>query len=138
MMKSATYAVRSPYVVNIEDLRLLARRRLPRAVFDYLDGGAEGELTLSENVRVFREVTFRPRNAVATDAYNLTTRVLGEELSFPALLAPVGYSRLMHPGGEVAAARAAGAAGTADILSTISGHRPEDVEAGSSGAVCYQ
>src|SRR5438034_1833754 len=98
MMKSATYAVRSPYVVNIEDLRLLARRRLPRAVFDYLDGGAEGELTLSENVRVFREVTFRPRNAVATDAYNLKTRVLGEELSFPALLAPVGYSRLMHPG----------------------------------------
>ncbi|PYT39649.1 MAG: alpha-hydroxy-acid oxidizing protein, partial [Acidobacteria bacterium] len=128
-MKSATYAVRSPYVVNIEDLRLLARRRLPRAVFDYLDGGAEGELTLSENVRVFREVTFRPRNAVATEAYNLKTRVLGEELSFPALLAPVGYSRLMHPGGEVAAARAAGDAGTVYILSTISGHKLENVKA---------
>src|SRR5438034_3051616 len=138
MMKSATYAVRSPYVVNIEDLRLLARSRLPRAVFDYLDGGAEGELTLSENVRVFREVTFRPRNAVATDAYNLKTRVLGFEISVPALLAPVGYSRLMHPGGEVAAARAAGKAGTAYILSTISGHRMEDVKAASSGPVCFQ
>ena len=138
MMKSATYAVRSPYVVNIEDLRLLARRRLPRAVFDYLDGGAEGELTLSENVRVFREVTFRPRNAVATDAYNLKTRVLGEELSFPALLAPVGYSRLMHPGGEVAAARAAGDAGTVYILSTISGHKLENVKAATKGPAWYQ
>ncbi|OLB18336.1 MAG: alpha-hydroxy-acid oxidizing enzyme [Acidobacteria bacterium 13_2_20CM_57_7] len=137
-MKSATYAVRSPYVVNIEDLRLLARRRLPRAVFDYLDGGAEGELTLSENVRVFREVTFRPRNAVATEAYNLKTRVLGEELSFPALLAPVGYSRLMHPGGEVAAARAAGDAGTVYILSTISGHKLENVKAATKGPAWYQ
>src|SRR5947208_16277921 len=107
MMKSATYAVRSPYVVNIEDLRLLARRRLPRAVFDYLDGGAEGELTLSENVRVFREVTFRPRNAVATDAHDLKTRLLRDELAFPALLAPVGHSRVMQPGAEVAAAAAA-------------------------------
>src|SRR5436309_9853096 len=138
MMKSATYAVRSPYVVNIEDLRLLARRRLPRAVFDYRDGGAEGELTLSENVLVFREVTFRPRNAVATDAYNLKTRVLGEELSFPALLAPVGYSRLMHPGGEVAAARAAGDAGTVYILSTISGHKLENVKAATKGPAWYQ
>src|SRR5437764_9010112 len=138
MMKSATYAVRSPYVVNIEDLRLLARRRLPRAVFDFRDGGAEGELTLSENVRVFREVTCRPRNAVATEAYNLKTRVLGEELSFPALLAPVGYSRLMHPGGEVAAARAAGEAGTGYILSTISGHRLENVKAATKGPAWYQ
>src|SRR2546429_4515570 len=138
MMKSATYAVRSPYVVIIEDLRLLARRRLPRAVFDYLDGGAEGELTLSENVRVFREVTFRPRNAVATEAYNLKPRVLGEELSFPALLAPVGYSRLMHPGGEVAAARAAGDAGTVYILSTISGHKLENVRAATKGPAWFQ
>src|SRR3989442_6937475 len=56
----------------------------------------------------------------------------------PSLLAPVGYSRLMHPGGEVAAARAAGKAGTAYILSTISGHKLEDVKAGSSGPVFYQ
>jgi L-lactate dehydrogenase (cytochrome) len=68
----------------------------------------------------------------------LRTRVLGFDLSFPALLAPVGYSRIMHPGGEVAAARAAGAAGTVYILSTISGHRLEDVRAASSGPVFYQ
>jgi len=131
-------SVKSPRVVNIEDLRVLARRRLPKMVFDYLDGGAEAEVTLRENCRAFESVTFRPRQAVAVPACDLRTRVLGIDVSFPALLAPVGYSRLMHPGGEVAAARAAGAAATAYILSTISGHRLEDVKAGSSGAVCYQ
>src|SRR5207244_13281324 len=79
-----------------------------------------------------------PRNVVVTDAYNLKTRVLGEELSFPALLAPVGYSRLMHPGGEVAAARAAGDAGTVYILSTISGHKLENVKAATKGPAWYQ
>jgi isopentenyl diphosphate isomerase/L-lactate dehydrogenase-like FMN-dependent dehydrogenase len=107
-------------------------------VFDYLDGGAEGEVTLRENRRAFEEVTFRPRHAVVLPHCDLKTRVLGMELSVPFLLAPVGYSRVMHPGGEVAAARAAGKAGTAYILSTISGHKMEDVKAGSSGPVCYQ
>ena len=130
--------VASPRVVCIEDLRPLARRRVPKAVFDYLDGGAEGEVTLRENCRAFEDVTFRPRHAVAISDCDLRTRVLGCDLSLPFLLAPVGYSRLMHPGGEVAAARAAGKAGTAYILSTISGHKLEDVKAGSSGPVFYQ
>jgi len=111
---------------------------LPKIVFDYLDGGAEDEITLRENRRAFDAVTFRPRLAVATPHCDLRTRVLGFDLSFPALLAPVGYSRLMHPDGEVAASRAAGAAGTAYILSTISGHRLEDVKGASRGPVWYQ
>jgi isopentenyl diphosphate isomerase/L-lactate dehydrogenase-like FMN-dependent dehydrogenase len=130
--------VASPRVVCIDDLRSIALSRIPRAVFDYLDGGAEGEVTLRENCRVFEDVTFRPRHAVAVSNCELCTRVLGFDLSLPFLLAPVGYSRLMHPGGEVAAARAAGNAGTAYILSTISGHKLEDVSAGSSGPVFYQ
>ncbi len=137
-MIKTSRAVASPRVINVEDLRPLARRRLPRAVFDYLDGGAEAEITLRENCRVFEEVTFRPRHAVAVPDCDLRTRVLGFDISFPALLAPVGYSRLMHPDGEAGAARAAGAAGTGYILSTISGHRMEDVKAASSGPVCYQ
>ena len=116
----------------------MARRRVPKAVFDYLDGGAEGEVTLRENCRAFQDVTFRPRHAVALESCDLSTRLLGFDLSLPFLLAPVGYSRLMHPGGEVAAARAAGTAGTAYILSTISGHKLEDVKAGSIGPVFYQ
>src|SRR6202163_3931229 len=131
-------SVKSPHVVNIHDLRRVAKRRLPRVVFDYLDGGAEGEVTLRENCRIFDDVTFRPRHAVAFANCDLHTTVLGHELSLPAMLAPVGYSRLMHTGGEVAAARAAGKAGTAYILSTISGHKLEDVKAGSSGPVFYQ
>jgi L-lactate dehydrogenase (cytochrome) len=111
---------------------------VPKPVFDYLDGGAEGEVTLRENCRVFDDVTFRPRQAVSFLHCNLGTRVLGFDLSLPFLLAPVGYSRLMHPGGEISAARAAGKAGTGYILSTISGHRLEDVKAASSGPVFYQ
>ena len=137
-MTRAARAVASPRVVCVEDLRPLARRRVPRAVFDYLDGGAEGEVTLRENCRAFQEVTFRPRHAVVVPACDLRARVLGHDLALPFLLAPVGYSRMMDPGGEVAAARAAGAAGTGYILSTISGHRLEDVKAGSAGPVFFQ
>jgi isopentenyl diphosphate isomerase/L-lactate dehydrogenase-like FMN-dependent dehydrogenase len=137
-MTRAARAVASPRVVCIEDLRPIARERIPKSVFDYLDGGAEGEVTLRENCRIFNDVTFRPRHAVAVADCNLCTTVLGFKLSLPFLLAPVGYSRLMHPGGEVAAARAAGRAGTGYILSTISGHKLEDVRAGSAGPVFYQ
>ena len=137
-MNKALRKVASPRVVSVHDFRPLARRRLPKPVFDYLDGGADGEVTLRENCRVFDDVTFRPRYAVTVSDCDLRTRVLGFDVSFPALLAPVGYSRLMHPDGEAGAARAAGAAGTAYILSTISGHRVEDVKAASSGPVCFQ
>jgi len=125
-------------VVNIEDLRRLARRRLPKMVFDYLDGGAEGEVTLRENCRVFEDVIFRPRQAVAIDSCDLRTRVLGQDLAFPGLLAPIGYSRMMYPGGEVDAARAAGEFGTGYVLSTVSGHKLEDVKAATRGPVWYQ
>jgi isopentenyl diphosphate isomerase/L-lactate dehydrogenase-like FMN-dependent dehydrogenase len=137
-MTRAARSVASPRVVCIEDFRPIARRRIPKSVFDYLDGGAEGEVTLRENCRIFNDVTFRPRHAVAVPQCNLGRRVLGFDLALPFLLAPVGYSRLMHPGGEVAAARAAGRAGTGYILSTISGHKLEDVRAGSTGPVFYQ
>ncbi len=131
-MQKASRKVASPRVVCVQDFQPLARRRLPKAVFDYLDGGADGEVTLRENCRVFDDVTFRPRHAVAVAECEVRTRVLGFDVAFPALLAPVGYSRLMHPDGE------AGAAGTAYMLSTISGHRVEDVKAASSGPVCFQ
>ena len=128
----------SPRVVCVDDLRPAAKKRVPKSVFDYLDGGAEGEVTLRENCRVFEDITFRPRHAVVEPDCNLSTSVLGHDLSVPFLLAPVGYSRLMHPEGEKAAARAAGNAGTAYILSTISGHKLEDVKASSSRPVFYQ
>ena len=137
-MTQSSRSVASPHVVSIADFRAIAQRRVPRAVFDYLDGGAEGEVTLRENCRVYEDVTFRPRHAVAFADCNLRTRVLGFDLALPFLLAPVGYSRLMHPVGEVGAARAAGKAGTAYILTTLSGHKLENVKAASTGPVFYQ
>lgn len=137
-MNRAARSVASPKVVCVEDFRPIARERLPKPVFDYLDGGAEGEVTLRENCRIFNDVTFRPRHAVALSDCSLCVSVLGFKLSLPFMLAPVGYSRLMHPGGEVAAARAAGGAGTGYILSTISGHKLEDVRTASKGPVFYQ
>ena len=125
-------------VVNISDLRKMAQQRLPKPVFDYMDGGADAETTLAENCRVFTDILFRPRGAVAMGHCDLKTHVLGQEIAMPLILAPVGYSRLMHPEGEVAAARAAGEAGTGYILSTISGHKLEDVKAASKGPVFYQ
>jgi L-lactate dehydrogenase (cytochrome) len=125
-------------VVNIEDLRQAASRRLPRAVFDYIDGGADAEVTLRRNCRAFEEVAFKPRSAVATAACETRTTVLGLPLAVPFLLAPVGSCRLFYPRGEEAAARAAGEADTAYILSTLSGCRLEDVKAASNGPVFYQ
>ena len=124
--------------VNIDDLRSLARRRLPKAVFDYLDGGAEDEITLRENCRVFDDVIFRPRQAVAFRECNLAVQVLASDLSFPVMLAPVGYSRLMHPSGEVGAARVAGQSGIGYILSTVSGYGIEKVRAATRGPLWYQ
>ena len=131
-------SVASPRVVNISDLRRLAERRLPRAVFDYIDGGADGEVTLRENCRAFEAVTFRPRGAVAVPQCELGTTVLGTHVSMPILLAPLGSSRMFYPRGEEVAAQQAGAAGTIYILSTLSGCRLEDVKHATSGPAWYQ
>ena len=128
----------APRVVNIADLRRLARRRLPRVVFDYIDGGAENEVTLRENCRVFDQVTFRPRGAVAAPRTDLQTTVLGTTLALPFLLAPVGSTRMFYPRGEAVAAQAAGEAGTAYVLSTLSGCKLEEVKAATTGPCWYQ
>src|SRR5438093_4378576 len=142
MFRSAQHdkarSVAPPRVINIEDLRRAAKRRLPQVVFDYIDGGAEDERTLRANCHAFEEVTFRPRCAVATPACDLRVSVLGRSLSMPLILAPVGSSRLMYPRGEEAAASAAGAAGIAYTLSTLSGCRLEDVAVASKGELWYQ
>ncbi|HEV3483648.1 MAG TPA: alpha-hydroxy acid oxidase [Candidatus Acidoferrales bacterium] len=128
----------SPRVVNIGDLRRVAQRRLPKVVFDYVDGGAEDEVTLRENCRAFQEVTFRPRNAVAVSGCDLSTKIFGSELAMPCLLAPVGFSRLIYPRGEVCGARAAAKAGIGFTLTTISGCRLEDVSEACPGLRWYQ
>ena len=125
-------------VVNIADLRDVAKKRLPKVVFDYIDGGADAEWTMRENSRVFDDVILRPRSAVATEKVDLRTTVLGENIDLPFLLAPVGSSRLFYPRGEEVAARAAGDAGTIYALSTLSGCAVQEVKAATRGPVWYQ
>jgi isopentenyl diphosphate isomerase/L-lactate dehydrogenase-like FMN-dependent dehydrogenase len=137
-MNRMSRSVAPPHVLNIEDLRRAAQRRLPRVVFDYIDGGAEDESTLRANCRAFETVTLRPRCAVATPVCDVRTTVLGTSVTMPLILAPVGSCRLMYPRGEEAAGRAAGEAGIVCTLSTLSGCRLEDVAAASGGSLWYQ
>ena len=116
----------------------MAKRRLPPVVFDYIDGGAEDEITLRANERVFSDVTFRPRQCVDTPAPDLRTTVLGTTFDVPFLLAPLGFCRMFYPRGESVSAREANVAGTAYILSTFSGQRLEEVRADAPGALWYQ
>ncbi len=115
--------------VNIADLRRMAQARLPRVVFDYLDGGAEDERTLRDNARAFRRWNFRPQQGVKIADPDLSVTVMGQKLDWPAMTAPIGYSGLMHRDGEAGMGRAAARAGIASVLSTISGARLEDVAA---------
>ena len=125
-------------VINIADLRRMAQSRLPPVVFDYIDGGAEDEITLRDNELAFADVTFRPRQCVETPNPDLRTTVLGTTFDLPFLLAPLGFCRMFYPRGESVAAREAHAAGTAYILSTFSGQRLEDVRGDTTGPLWYQ
>lgn len=133
-----TQSLNAARALTIGDLRRLAQRRVPRMVFDYIDGGADAEITLRENCRVFDDVTFRPRGAVATPSVSLQTTVVGTTVAVPFLLAPLGSSRMFFPRGEEVAARSAGTAGTGYILSTLSGCRLEDVRQATAGPAWYQ
>src|SRR3954454_4657485 len=93
--------------VNLEDLRESARKRMPRIVFDYLDGAAEDEVTVRANRAAFEELAFRARDLEPVSTRNLSTTVLGQDVSFPVLIAPTGSSQVARSIAETAGARAA-------------------------------
>ena len=123
---------------SIEDLRKMARRRLPGGVFDYIDGGAEDEVAMDRNTRCFRDMEFVPR--VLRDMGNVDTTgtILGREVPFPLILAPTGFTRVAHPLGELAVARAAARAGLPYSLSTMGTRSVEEVAAVSNGSKWFQ
>ena len=123
---------------SIEDLRKMARRRLPGGVFDYIDGGAEDEVAMDRNTRGFRDMEFVPR--VLRDMGNVDTTgtILGREVPFPLILAPTGFTRIAHPLGELAVARAAERAGLPYSLSTMGTRSVEEVAAVSNGSKWFQ
>jgi L-lactate dehydrogenase (cytochrome) len=104
---------------DVDDLRATGRRLIPRPVFDYVDGGADEELSLRANVRAFRQFRFQPRALVDVSEPDTAAAFLGSVAPLPLALAPTGYTRMMHPGGEIAAARAAQRHGLPYTLSTM-------------------
>ena len=125
-------------LITIEDLRRRARRRLPRAVFDFIDGGAEDEVTLRRNETAFKQITFRPRVLVDTHVRDQSTTVLGQRLSTPLILAPTGLCGMAAPRGEILAARASLNAGVIFTLSTLSAVSIEETAREAPGPHWFQ
>ncbi len=112
---------------DIADLRELARRRSPRAVFDYVDGAAEDEISLRRAREAYARVEFRPRVLRDVSAVDTSTSVLGRPSQLPLVLAPTGFTRMMQHEGEPAVARAAAGAGVPYVLSTLGTTSPEEL-----------
>jgi L-lactate dehydrogenase (cytochrome) len=117
---------------DIDDLRATGRRLIPRPVFDYVDGGADEEVSLRANTRAFRQFRFQPRTLVNVSEPDTSATILGSVAPLPLALAPTGYTRMVHPAGESAAARAARRHGLPYTLSTMANTTIEDV-AGAAG-----
>jgi L-lactate dehydrogenase (cytochrome) len=128
---SAVYA-------SVDDLRRAARDYLPRMVFDFVDGGAEREITLRANLADFEPLRFSPRVLTDVSAVDLGTTLLGEPIALPLAIAPMGLCGLVRPEGELALARAAKAAGIPMVLSTAASHALEAVMDAAPGNLWFQ
>jgi L-lactate dehydrogenase (cytochrome) len=125
--------------LTIWDLRAIAQRRTPRAVFDYTDGAAEAELSLTRARQAFEDIEFHPSVLRDVSSIDTTTTILGGASALPFGIAPTGFTRLMHTQGEVAGAAAAGAAGIPFALSTLGTTSIEDVRAANpTGRTWFQ
>jgi len=113
--------------LTIADLRRIATRTTPRAVFDYVDGSADAEVTAGRNRAAFADVTFVPELLHAVADPDLSTVVLGTRVTMPLIFAPTGYTRMMHHAGEVAVARVAQRSGLPYTLSTVGTSTVEEV-----------
>ncbi len=125
-------------LLNVDDLRTEARRRLPRAVFDYIDGAAEDEVTLARNEKAFRSWAFSPRVLVDVGTIDQSTTVLGRRHETPLILAPTGLCGMAAPRGEILVARAAARARVTFTLSSLSAVSIEDVAAAATGSLWFQ
>jgi L-lactate dehydrogenase (cytochrome) len=125
-------------VLNVEDLRKIARRKLPKPLFNYIDGGADDESNVHGNIHAFDSCRLVPEYLVDVAEIDLSTKVLGREISMPLLLAPTGMTRLFHHDGETAVSKAAAVAGTYYCLSTVGSTSIEDVAAACDGPKNFQ
>ena len=124
--------------INIEDLRQTARRRLPRALFDFVDGGGEDEWSVRENRAAFERITFRPKVLVDVSKRDQSTTVLGVPLKAPIVCSPTGMPGLLWPKGEIEAAKAAAKVGSIYTLATRATCSIEEVAEAAEGRVWFQ
>ena len=115
---------------DVADLRRAAQRRIPRPVFDYVDGAADEEIAVGANVAAFRSWRFLPRVLAGVASASTAAPVLDATLPVPFLLGPAGYTRMMHPDGEIGAARAALRHGVPYTLSTMASTGIEELRSG--------
>src|SRR6478735_5403865 len=125
-------------VTNIEDLRRIARRRIPRAIYDYVERGSYDEITLNANRAELNAIRLRQRVLIDVSKVSLASSMLGEDVSMPVAIAPTGLTGLIHGDGEILAARAAEAAGVKFCLSTLSICALEDVAGAVKQPIWYQ
>ena len=124
--------------VNVDDLRKIAKRRLPRGVFDYIDGAAEDERSMANNAAAFGRLEFRPNVLRDVSDIDVSTQLLGHHIDLPLVIAPTGYTRLTHSDGELSVARAASRAGIPYSLSTMGTRSIEEVAAVCDGPKWFQ
>lgn len=127
-----------PPITCVADLRELARKRVPRAFFDYDDRGSYDEVTLRDNRAMFERIRLRQRVMIDVDQRDLTTDIVGQPVSMPLAIAPTGLTGLTHGSGEILAARAAAAAGIPFCLSTMSICSVEQVAAAVKDPFWFQ
>lgn len=129
---------RAEVIQSVDDARELASRRVPTSIFQTMSGGTGSNVTFTENERAFRDVMFRPRGAQPRRDRDLSTTVLGHEISMPAIVSSIGGLKIAHMDGEIGVTRAAGRAGTIQFVSGVSTTPIEDIVAAAQGPVFYQ
>ena len=128
----------APVITCIEDLRVIAKRRVPRMFYDYADSGSWTESTYRSNETAFQKIKFRQRVAVNMENRSLETTMIGENVTMPVALAPTGLTGMQHADGEILAARAAEKFGVPFTLSTMSICSIEDVAEHTSRPFWFQ
>ena len=138
-MMRAHYAGRDvSRAVNVEDLRRMAGRRLPNFSFEYVEGGAEDEVTLRRNRDVFERITWVPRTLTGVGPPDLAVEVFGRTWHLPIAIAPTGFNGLLWPQGDLALAKAAAAAGIPFTLSTVSNYAHDRLAREVAGPLWFQ
>src|SRR6478752_9719006 len=139
-MKKSTSLLRTRLdrISSYEDAREKARYALPRALFDYIDGGSEGEHTMRRNVEAFEELVWTPKQAIYHEQIDTATEVLGTKLAMPVMTAPCGGMRLVHPEGDIGLVKASGNFGICHIASAVSGFPLEEIAVSHPGPKWFQ